>query len=98
MNASKREEMIVNLLLGSIKSTQRKFSIFISVTKFPRLINWLFCKGRPFRIFGQFMELFKKTNDKNWGFLVEKERERKSNMDTKNRGQKERVNFQIFKY
>ena len=48
------------------------------VTKFPRLTIWFFCKSRPFRIFGQFRGLFQETNCKNWGFCVEKGRERKN--------------------
>ena len=55
-------------------------NIFIPVTKFPRLTVWFFCKRKPFKIFGQFRGLFEETNGKNWGFCVEKERERK-NMD-----------------
>ena len=48
------------------------------VTKFPFLTIFLFCKRRPTRIFDQFRGLFKETNDKNWEFCVEKERERKN--------------------
>ena len=51
-------------------------NIFMPVTKFPHLTIWLFCK-RSFQIFGQFRELFKETNSKNWGFCIEDERERK---------------------
>ena len=71
--------MIANLLLASIISTQWKLllfrvNIFMPVTK----LIWLFCKRRPFRIFGRFRGLFKEINGKNWGFCVEKERERKN--------------------
>ena len=51
-------------------------NIFMPVTKFPHSTIWLFCKRRPFLIFGQFRGLFKETNSKNWGFCIEKERER----------------------
>ena len=54
-----------------------RVNVFMPVTKFPHLTIWLFCKRRPFRIFGQFRGLFKETNGKNWGFCIEKERERK---------------------
>ena len=50
------------------------------LTRFPRLTICLFYKSRPFRIFGQFSVLFKKTNGKIWGFCVEKEREKKTRM------------------
>ena len=46
--------------------------------KFPRLTILLFCKRRPLAIFDQFRGLFKETKAKNWGFCVEKERERKN--------------------
>ena len=80
---SKREGMIANLLLGSIKSIQWKFrvNIFMPVTKFPCLIIWLFFKRRPFQICGQFRGLFQETNNKNWGFCVKKEGERKNTDD-----------------
>ena len=48
------------------------------VKKFPRFTILLFCKRRPFRILDQFRELFKETSGKNWGFSIEKERERKN--------------------
>ena len=51
------------------------------VTKFPHLTIWLFCKRKQFWIFGQFRRLFKETNDKNWRFCIEKERERKDTND-----------------
>ena len=54
------------------------FQVNIFTPKFPRLTIWLFCKRRAFGIFGQFRELFKETYGKNWGFCVEKERERKN--------------------
>ena len=41
-----------------------RVDIFMPVTKFPRLIIWLFRKRKPFRIFGQFREIFKDTNSK----------------------------------
>ena len=47
-------------------------------TKFPCLTIFFFKKERPFHIFGQFWGLFKETNNKNWGFHFEKERERKN--------------------
>ena len=48
-----------------------QINIFMPVSS---LKIWLFCKRRPFRIFGQFRGLYKETNDKNWGFCVEEER------------------------
>ena len=42
------------------------------VSNFPSLATFLFDKKKPFRIFGQFKELFKETNDKNWGFALRK--------------------------
>ena len=44
-------------------------NIFIPVTKFPHFTIW-------FWTFGQFRGLFKKTIDKNWGFCIEKGREK----------------------
>ena len=58
------------------------------VTKFPRLTIWLFYKKRPFRTFGRFRGLFKETNNKNWGFCVEKERERKNTLSSSNMDKK----------
>ena len=55
-------------------------NIFMPVAKFPRLTILLFCKKMPLRIFGQFRELFKETNGKNWVFYVEKERKKKTGM------------------
>ena len=55
-----------------------RINIFMPVTKFPHLKIWLFCKRRLFWIFGWFRGLFKKTDGKNWGFCVEKEREEKN--------------------
>ena len=55
-----------------------RVNIFTPVTKFPHLTIWLFCKRRPFPIFGQFKGLFKETNGKSWGFCTENERERKN--------------------
>ena len=55
-------------------------NIFMPVAKFPRSSILLFCKKMPLRIFGQFRELFKETNDKNWVFYVEKERKKKTGM------------------
>ena len=48
-----------------------RVKIFMPVTKFHCLIIWLFCKRRPFWIFGQFRGLFKETNGKNWGVCIE---------------------------
>ena len=71
------------------------------VTRFPCLTICLFCQSKAFWIFGQFRGLFKETNGKNWGFCIEKEREKKdmnhkgskivssSNMNTKKHDQKE---------
>ena len=53
---------------------------FMPVTKFPHLTIWLFCR-RPFWIFVKFRGLLKKTNGKNWGFCIEKERETKNTDD-----------------
>ena len=53
---------------------------FMPVTKFPHLTIYLFFKRRLFWIFGQIRGCFKETNGKNWGFCVEKERERKKRM------------------
>ena len=53
-------------------------NIFMPVTRFPRLTICLFCKSRPFLIFGQFRGLFKETNNKDVEFCVEKEREKKA--------------------
>ena len=55
-------------------------NIFMPVTKFPSLTILLFCKKKPFRIFGQFRGLFKETSSKNWVFCIEKKRERKTGM------------------
>ena len=56
----------------------------MTVTKFPHLKIWLFCKRRLFQIFGQFRELFKETNGK------ERERKNKNALeDTKKRNQKD---------
>ena len=48
------------------------------VTNFPRLTILLFCKKKPFQIFGQFRGFFKETNVKNWVSCIEKERRRKN--------------------
>ena len=53
------------------------------VTKFLRLTIWLFCKRRPFRIFGQFRELFKETTGKNWDFALRKKGREKTWMAAK---------------
>ena len=57
-------------------------NIFMPVRKlFPCFVVWqsqLFCKRRPFRIFGQFRGFSKKPMAKNWGFCMEKEREKKT--------------------
>ena len=47
-----------------------RVNIFLPVTKFPHLTIWLFCKRRPYRIFGQFRGLFRGTNGKNRGFAL----------------------------
>ena len=54
-----------------------RVNIFMPVTKFPCLTIWLFCKRRPFQIFGQFRGLFKETNSKNWEFCVNGKKRRK---------------------
>ena len=55
-------------------------NIIMSVTTFPCVTIWLFCKRRPFRIFGQFREGgVKENNRKNCRFCVEKERQREKN-------------------
>ena len=53
-------------------------NIFMSVTKFPHLTIWLFCRRRLVQIIGWFRGLFKETNNKNQGFCIEKERGRKN--------------------
>ena len=76
--------MIVNLLFGKYYINAMdiiklfRVNIFIPVTKFPFLIIFLLGKRRPFQIFAPIRELFKETNSKNWGFCIEKERERKN--------------------
>ena len=40
-------------------------NIFMPITKFLCLTILLFCKKRPFWIFGQFRVFFKETNSKN---------------------------------
>ena len=80
----------------------------MSISKFPCMTISLFCKRRPFLIFGQFRNFLKETSGKNWVVCAEKEREKNtngqsskifssSNMGTKKCDQKERarVNFQI---
>ena len=66
--------------MENIKLFQVNIFAWVPVTKFPHLTIWLLCKRTPFQIFGQFRGLFRETNCKNWGFGIEKERERK-NMD-----------------
>ena len=75
-------------------------NVFMPVTKFPHLTIWLFCKRRPFQIFVQFRELFKETNNKNWGLCIEKERERKKHKWLSgHKSERELIlNFKIFKY
>ena len=53
-------------------------NIFMPVTNFPCLTILLFCKKKPFQIFGQFRGFFKETNVKNWVSCIEKERRRKN--------------------
>ena len=55
-----------------------RVNIFIPATK--STLNYL-CKRKLFQIFGQVTGLFNETNGKNWGFCVEKERERKNAND-----------------
>ena len=78
-------------------------NIFVPVTKFSHLTIWLFCKRRPFQIFGRFRGLFKETSGKNWDFALRKKGREKTRMATRvQKGVTKKreliFNFKIFKY